>query len=196
MSIAETMKYESARDPEFTEWITSTIGGERLRHCIQCGQCSATCPLSSYMDYTPRRLMQMAREGFKDDVLRSRTIWLCASCYGCSVECPKEIKITDIMYRLKDRALKEKVAPRGFPMPVVIKSFAGMAHDKGRVSEVRVMINVYARTGIYKALGMTSLGLGMLRTRRFSLKSEAIKHRKDLTTLLDTVRGDKEASKP
>ena len=36
---------------------------------------------------------------------RSRTIWLCASCYACTTRCPAGIKITDIIYALKRLAM-------------------------------------------------------------------------------------------
>ncbi|HZP02835.1 MAG TPA: 4Fe-4S dicluster domain-containing protein, partial [Terriglobia bacterium] len=87
-NVKQMVKYEVERDPDFARWVTGVIGGERIRNCIQCGLCSASCPLSPYMDYTPRRLIHMAREGFKRDVLQSFTIWLCTSCYSCTVECP------------------------------------------------------------------------------------------------------------
>jgi ABC-type lipoprotein release transport system permease subunit len=63
MPLEQKIKYEAERDRDFAQWVISQTGGENLRHCIQCGVCSATCPLSLYMDYTPRRLINLAREG-------------------------------------------------------------------------------------------------------------------------------------
>ena len=37
----------------------------------------------------------MIRAGYREDVMKSDTIWLCASCYLCAARCPKDIKITD-----------------------------------------------------------------------------------------------------
>ena len=73
MAVKSLIKYEIERDPVFAKWVTGVIGGERIRNCIQCGLCSASCPLSPYMDFTPRRLIHMAREGFKKDVLAARS---------------------------------------------------------------------------------------------------------------------------
>ncbi len=37
--------------------------GNPLTTCIQCGTCSGTCPLSLYMDFTPRRIIALVRTG-------------------------------------------------------------------------------------------------------------------------------------
>lgn len=110
-AIQRTVKYEADLSPQFSEEIRHLPGGETLWQCIQCGLCSASCPLSIYMDYTPRRIMAMTREGFKEEVLQSKTIWLCASCYACTVFCPQQVEITHIMYHLKQMAIREKRYP-------------------------------------------------------------------------------------
>ena len=40
-------------------------------------------------------------------VIASNTPWHCVSCYYCTVRCPQEIHITDIMYTLKSMAVAE-----------------------------------------------------------------------------------------
>ncbi len=189
MSIAEPITFEAGTDQEFARWVTEVMGGgERLKRCIQCGQCSAVCPVSDSMDYTPRRLMRLAREGFKKEVLTSNTPWLCASCYGCTVVCPQNIKLTDVMYSLKQRAIQEGIYPHNIPGPVVAKTFASTAGSRGRVSEIWLMVTVFLKTNLLKAFGMTNLGLGLLRTRRLVLKRESIRRRRELKTLLEAVR--------
>ena len=187
MAIMQTMKYEAERDGEFARWATSQTGGENLRHCIQCGVCSATCPLSLYMDYTPRRLINLAREGFKKEVLSSLTIWLCSSCYSCRVECPKKIQVTDIMYALKRRAISEGVYPKRFPIPVLAKEFGRMIFMWGRVNETLLVIDLFLRTNWFKFLSMTGLGLNLMRTGRMSFLPEHIQRKDELRKVLDTL---------
>ncbi len=182
------IKYEADTDADFARSISETPGGERLLHCIQCGTCSGACPFSTYMDYTPRRLIQMTREGFRGEVLSSFSIWLCASCYGCTCQCPKEIKVTDIMYALKRRAIRDGVYPKkSFPIPVLAREFYNMVFNRGRVSESWLVTWLILKTNVLKFFGMTRLGLGLLRTGRFSLKSESIERREELRKLLDAV---------
>ena len=109
MPAKSLIKYEVERDPDYARWVTGVMGGERMRDRIQCGLCSASCPLSPYMDYTPRRSIHMAWEGSKRNVLESFTIWLCPSCYSCTVECPRRIRVTAVMYALKRRAIEDGV---------------------------------------------------------------------------------------
>jgi len=66
-----------------------------LRTCIQCGTCSGTCPMAEAMDVTPRRLVGLVAAGMGDKALDSNSIWMCASCYSCSLRCPREIPLTD-----------------------------------------------------------------------------------------------------
>ena len=113
--VRKVLKYESELNPAFGKDVAAKAHGENLFSCIQCGTCAGTCPVSHYMDYTPRRIIAMVREGFEAEVLGSSTIWLCASCYQCTVDCPKQIKLTDIMYALKQMALARGLYPKSSP---------------------------------------------------------------------------------
>jgi heterodisulfide reductase subunit C len=191
MAVKSLIKYEVERDPTFAKWVTGVIGGERIRNCIQCGLCSASCPLSPYMDFTPRRLIHMAREGFKRDVLESFTIWLCTSCYSCTVECPRKIRVTDIMYALKRRAIEDGVYPRRFPIPVLASEFGAMIRRNGRVTESWLVVRVFLKTAILRLLGMSKLGTKLFLTGRMEIVPATIRGRKQLQTLLDTVEAHK-----
>jgi quinone-modifying oxidoreductase, subunit QmoC len=194
MAVKRMIKYEVERDPQFAGWVASVIGGERIRNCIQCGLCSASCPLSPYMDYTPRRLIHMAREGFKRDVLGSFTIWLCTSCYSCTVECPRRIRVTDVMYALKRRAIEDGVYPKRFPIPVLASEFGAMIRRKGRVTESWLILRVFLKTAILRLLGMSKLGSKLFLSGRMGLLPESIRDRKQLQTLLDAVETHKEVA--
>jgi|SRR5579862_1859644 len=188
MNLQRTVKFEAETDREFAQWIAHEIGGEKLRECLQCGLCSGTCPLSLYMDKTPRRLMYLAREGFKGDVLSSLSIWLCTSCYGCVIDCPKQINITGMMYSLKQRAIEEKFYPPRFPIPVMARQFSRMVRSSGRITESWLVVQVFARTAIWRLLGMGKLGLRLLRTGRMRLVRDKVEHRHDISQLMDAVQ--------
>ena len=187
MELKRTVKFEADRDPQFARWISHTVGGEKIRHCLQCGLCSGSCPLSLYMDYTPRRLMHLSREGFKEEVLSSSSIWLCTACYACMVECPKKINITHLMYALKQRAIEEGRYPKRFPIPVMAQQFARMVRRSGRITESWLVLKIFLRTSLWRLLGMSGLGLRLFRTGRMRLKSETIERRGEIVTLLDSV---------
>jgi heterodisulfide reductase subunit C len=187
MDIKRTIKYEADRVEGFGREVMEVPGCEALEHCIQCGTCSGVCPLSIYMDYTPRQVMELVRSDFKNEVLQSHTIWLCASCYACTTECPRQIRITDIMYELKQRAIKEKVYPKRFPIPVLAEEFTKMVHDYGRISETWLVSKMYLRTNPMAAMGMAGLGLNLMKTGRFSLKQDRIERREELAKIMEAM---------
>jgi len=61
------------------------------------------------MDYTPRQLWQMMRLGMEEEVLNSRTFWLCTVCKSCQVRCPRGISLTDTMIALKKYATRKGI---------------------------------------------------------------------------------------
>ena len=191
MKIHRTIKYESDRVRGFGRELMSVPGCEQLERCIQCGTCSGVCPMSIYMDYTPRQVMALTRADFKREVLHSHTIWLCASCYACTVECPQGIRITDIMYELKQRAIVERVYPRRFPIPVLAHEFTTMVRKNGRISEMVLVIRLFLKTSWIAALSNWRLGLDLMRTGRFSLATERIKRRHEIARMFDAIDGTK-----
>ena len=72
---------------DFVDELLSVPGGDRVHDCIQCGTCGS-CPVSYFMDNPPRKLLAMIRAGMREEVLASNTMWLCTSCYACTVQCP------------------------------------------------------------------------------------------------------------
>ena len=183
------LKYQSEMDLNFPSEITEKAWGENLRKCIQCGNCTGTCPMAHYMDIGPRKIIAMVRAGNKKDVLSSNTIWLCASCYECSVECPKEIKITDVMYALKQRALKENVHPKSLPIPVLAREFFNLVQRHGRNSETWLMVGTILKTNWFKGLELVPMGLKLLSQGRMPIIAKGIAvgtgKKGDLLTIMD-----------
>ena len=172
VKVQRRIKHQEELDLTFCSDICSTPGGEQVSRCIQCGTCSSTCPMSVYMDLTPRKVIAMTRAGFKDEVLASNTIWLCSSCYACTVECPKEIKITDVMYALKQKAMDEKRYPARFPIPVLAKEFFNSVMKTGRSNEGQILTKMFLKTNPFKMLTRASLGLKLLMRGRMTVKTE------------------------
>jgi quinone-modifying oxidoreductase, subunit QmoC len=192
MEIRRTIKYDADRVRGFAKEIMSVPGCEQLLNCIQCGTCSGVCPLSIYMDYTPRQVMALTRGDFKKEVLESHTIWLCASCYACTVECPREIRITDIMYELKQRAIHEGIYPKKFPIPVLAREFGQMVKDYGRITELLLVMKLFLKTNPFAAMASWRMGIDLMKTGRLSLTRESIKAREDLARMFEAVDEVKE----
>jgi heterodisulfide reductase subunit C len=191
MKFPTTMKFQREADPQWSEQVLKFPGCERVASCIQCGTCSGTCPLSIYMDYTPRKVISLIREGFREDALSCRTIWLCASCYSCAVHCPQKIHITDVMYRLKRDAIRHKLFPRRFPIPVLAQEFFKIVKSRGRSAEVLLVLRMALRSNPFILFTMIRSGWQLFRAGRISLKGERIKGVNELNRALS---GAKEAN--
>ena len=189
MEITRKVKYEEELDSQFLGQIKKLSGCDEIDQCIQCGTCSSSCPMSVYMDYPPRKIMAMIKNGFKDEALRSFTVWLCSSCYTCQVRCPAKIKITDVMYALKRLAIQEKTYPPRFSIPVLDKEMSKMIASNGRSSEIWLIVNLYLKSRRpWAMLKMAPLGLKLMKTGRMSLKKEHIKDRKQLRSVVKAVK--------
>ena len=174
MDLQTTIRYQRNTEPEWPHEISRLPGCEKLLSCIQCGTCSGSCPLSIYMDYTPRRIINLVREGFRDEALASQTIWLCASCYACAVHCPQKIQITDVMYTLKREAIRRRLYPKRFAIPVLAREFHKMVANRGRSSELWLVMFMALKSNPMILLSMIGTGWHLFRTGRMSLRREKI----------------------
>ena len=77
------------------------ISGQNVLACYQCGKCSAGCPMVSLMDLLPNQIIRLVQLGQVSDVLNSKTIWLCASCFTCTSRCPKGVDLAKVMEALR-----------------------------------------------------------------------------------------------
>ena len=81
-----------------------------VQACMQCGTCSASCPNLFAMDITPRQMWRMIALDLPERIFGSRTYWLCAGCYTCTLRCPRGLPLTAAMQALKRIAVQENFA--------------------------------------------------------------------------------------
>lgn len=77
------------------------LSGQKLLSCYQCGKCSAGCPMVAAMDILPNQIIRLLQLGQNEEVLASKTIWICASCFTCEARCPKGIDLSKIMEAIR-----------------------------------------------------------------------------------------------
>jgi quinone-modifying oxidoreductase, subunit QmoC len=174
------LKFQREADPEWARQVSERPGCEGLFSCLQCGECSGSCPLSLYMDFTPRRIIALVREGFRREALGSNSIWLCASCYSCSVHCPQQIHLTDVMYSLKREAIQFHLYPARLAAPILAQEFREMVRRRGRSSEFWLVLRMALRSNPLMLLGMIRGGWDLFRTGRLSLRRDRVR---DLSSL-------------
>ena len=82
------------------ETLLGTPEGRRILTCIQCGTCAGTCPYGEYMDFPPRRIINMLRRGLIEEVFKSDSMLRCVACYACMAKCPRGIRLSDVLLPL------------------------------------------------------------------------------------------------
>jgi dimethylglycine catabolism B len=90
----------------YDQVLEATKDGERLRLCLQCGDCSGICPFGYLMIHPPSRMIANLRADRFDKVLATDTVWMCVSCYACTAVCPSQIPLTPgLMARTKEELI-------------------------------------------------------------------------------------------
>jgi heterodisulfide reductase subunit C len=182
------LKTESELHSAFWDQVKSIPHGERLKECIQCGTCTGTCPVSYMMDNTPRQNVALLRAGRLEDILQSRSIWLCASCYSCTVRCPSEIKVTDMMYALKRLAMDKKIYPDNFPVYALSKAFIDNIYSYGRNYELGLGIKYLLKSSPMKLLGSAGFGMAMMSRGRLGVLPKSIKKVNEVRAIIDRAK--------
>jgi len=85
------------------------ISGQSLLSCNQCGKCSAGCPMSFAMDFLPNQVMRLVQLGLEEDIARSKTVWICASCFTCTVRCPQGVDLAKVMEAVRLVTLRRNI---------------------------------------------------------------------------------------
>ena len=103
----------------------AAMGGDTIYQCMQCGLCSGLCPWPAVdSPFRTRKLMrmgQMGLEGFESDEI----LYACTTCKLCAVNCPRGVKIIDVV-----RAMRAMIAESG-AAPQMLRTIMGSIHSKG-----------------------------------------------------------------
>ncbi|MFO7786059.1 MAG: 4Fe-4S dicluster domain-containing protein [Thermodesulfobacteriota bacterium] len=103
-----TRPRESVEDP--------VLEAGHFTDCFGCRTCTTVCPVvGNYEDpvntlgLLPHQIMFSLGLGLPDTACRSRMLWDCVTCYQCEEHCPQGVRITDILYTLKNRSIQNRL---------------------------------------------------------------------------------------
>lgn len=184
-NLAIPQRTEQELRDAFWEQVHSFPEGDKIKQCLQCGTCTGTCPVSDVMDITPRQTIALFRAGHLKEILNSRTIWICASCYSCTVRCPVGIRVTDTLYALKRIAMEKKIYPDKFPVYALSQAFIKNVYKYGRNYELGLGIRYFLKAGIAKLFGNTGVGLAMITRGRMGIFPQKIKKIDEVRAIID-----------
>ena len=68
------------------------ISGVNPLKCMKFGKCTATCPAYDEMEYHPHQFVDMVVNDRLEELMSSKGIYLCLSCFACIERCPRGVK--------------------------------------------------------------------------------------------------------
>jgi len=83
-----------------TDTMRDIITRNRAWYCLDCGKCSAVCPITRWEKRcytTPRLLVEKAVGGRIGEFLDDPLFWSCLTCKRCSQLCPSEVYFSEFL---------------------------------------------------------------------------------------------------
>lgn len=169
-------------DSTFLEAV-ETRSGEKVSRCYQCRKCTNGCPLAFAMDWMPNQVIRAVQLGLEDELLGSKTIWICASCQTCTTRCPNDIDIAHLMDTLRQLS-RESEVPAAQPKIVKFhQAFLDSVRRHGRLFELG-MVGRYKLTSRDFFSG-AKLGLEMVRKGKLRFLPAGIKGKREIRQMFE-----------
>ena len=90
----------------------SIVEKHELFGCIQCGRCTAGCPVNLKSSLNIRRLLYKATIGEVSDIIsQGIELWDCTLCSTCGIRCPRGLKPNDVIIDLRNILVEEGHIP-------------------------------------------------------------------------------------
>ncbi len=96
---------------EKTEDPQPGIKDTTFTHCFSCQTCTTVCPVVANYDdpervlgLLPHQIMCSLGLGLTEMAAGARMNWDCLTCYKCQENCPQQVDVCDVLYRLKNTA--------------------------------------------------------------------------------------------
>ena len=178
-------------DPAFLEEVEQG-SGVQVSACFQCRKCTNGCPLTFAMDLYPDQVMRYIQLGWREPVLKSGTIWVCAACETCTTRCPNEVDIAKAMDFLKQTVVRSRSGAREKKVLTFHQVFLDDVRKRGRVFEAGLMQNYLLQSGelVQKLKDRTivaemRLGWTLYRKGRLKLLPHGIKGKGEVRQLFE-----------
>ena len=84
------------------------ISGVNPRKCMKCGKCSGACPAYDEMDYHPHQFVSMVETGRIDELMNSKGIYTCLSCFACIERCPRQVEPAKLIEAVRLAVIRQQ----------------------------------------------------------------------------------------
>jgi heterodisulfide reductase subunit C len=183
MEHIHTLSIQNTYDADFIKRVEHA-SGQQVSKCYQCGNCSASCNYTYVYDYPVNQIMRLIQLGQKEIVLKSRSIWLCASCQACTTRCPCNIEVSHVMDSLRIMSREEKMVSLK-DIQLFYDEFLRSVKTFGRVFETGLLpvFNMKAK----RPFGDMDLAPLVLKKGKLHLLPSRIKGRKEVAGIFDRL---------
>jgi heterodisulfide reductase subunit C len=153
--------------------------------CYQCGNCTAGCPFTFSFDIPVHQVMRWLQAGQKEKILKSRSIWLCATCETCTTRCPCNVDVARIMDVLRHIARREGFVSEK-KMKLFYDTFLASVKKHGRVFELGLLLSYNIRSA--SPLNDAELGPKILPKGKISFRPHAIQGKDQVAKIFDRFK--------
>lgn len=89
------------------EQVLRTSGVNPLK-CMRCGKCSGTCPSYDEMEYHPHQFVYMVEKGEIEQLMQSKSIYKCLSCFACVERCPRSVEPAKLVEAIRLMVIRKQ----------------------------------------------------------------------------------------
>ena len=112
------------------------VSGVNPKKCMICGKCSGTCPNYDAMEYHPHQFVQMVENGQIEELLSTKSIYACLSCFACLERCPRQVEPAKLIQAVRD-VVERKRGPQHLQAEAVPSYLDGEIPQQAIVSAFR-----------------------------------------------------------
>ena len=84
------------------------IAGVNPRKCMKCGKCTASCPAYDEMEYHPHQFVDMVENGRIEELMNSKGIYMCLSCFACVERCPRSVEPAKLIEAVRLAVIRQQ----------------------------------------------------------------------------------------
>jgi heterodisulfide reductase subunit C2 len=121
--------------------------GVNVATCYQCGKCSAGCPMAADSQLRPHRIMRLAMQDRRAELLQDESIWYCLTCETCSARCPNSCDPARIIDAVRELAGAAGHVAQDRSIRAFHEAFLEQIRGNGRVHEMGFVLQYKLKTG-------------------------------------------------
>ncbi|MCK4413214.1 MAG: hydrogenase iron-sulfur subunit [Candidatus Eisenbacteria sp.] len=174
---------------------TPPLEATRVFACLECGRCTAVCPVARYQRFSPRRLITRTFAAGAAGPANDPALWTCLTCSACEAVCPVRVDYGQFIVSARAQAVARRSgATDGDPAPAAPEGQPGDGRQPsgstaasgwgGETQQVGYEVTPCSHGGVFEQISRMAARPG-LRQQRLGWLSEDL----EVEVLADGQRG-------